>query len=174
MLSSNNVPRGLLCPAGSATRLWRSGWVSWPVGGGVLGREGQGRQAVSSDPFSSPDDLNIGGIIGGVLVVLTVLALIDQEKQNVVLWENKIEKFLAKPNKKKMLQRDNTGMKKGTWQMQYRFRICWRILQLTLCQYILYVSIVDNFPEDKWITKINSVWNRTHEQTNNQCRRWID
>lgn len=48
----------------------------------------------------------------------------DQEKQNVVLWENKIEKFLAKPNKKKMLQRDNTGMKKGTWQMQYRFRIC--------------------------------------------------
>lgn len=50
--------------------------MSWPVGGGVPGREGQGQQAASSDPFSSPDDLNIGGIIGGVLVVLTVLALI--------------------------------------------------------------------------------------------------
>ena len=37
---------------------------------------GQGQQAASSDPPSSPDDLNVGGIIGGVLVVLTVLALI--------------------------------------------------------------------------------------------------
>lgn len=32
--------------------------------------------AASSHPSPSPDDLNIGGIIGGVLVVLTVLALI--------------------------------------------------------------------------------------------------
>ena len=38
------------------------------------GRDGGGR--ASSHPSCSPDDLNIGGIIGGVLVVLTVLALI--------------------------------------------------------------------------------------------------
>ena len=40
------------------------------------GPGGQGQQAASSDPPSSPDDLNVGGIVGGVLVVLTVLALI--------------------------------------------------------------------------------------------------
>lgn len=38
------------------------------------GEDGGGR--ASSHPSCSPDDLNIGGIIGGVLVVLTVLALI--------------------------------------------------------------------------------------------------
>lgn len=37
-------------------------------------REASG--SVFSHPPPSPDDLNISGIIGGVLVVLTVLALI--------------------------------------------------------------------------------------------------